>query len=137
MKRACPNKSEILKIIKSNEFPIYIDQLGNYYGFLNRIFNIQSSVLIDKLIESGDVDQKSSFIMFVWLPFHTKNINSKSKETKNNLIGEEITFPEEGDLIKLTDIHDSKLKIDIQVGIYPQIYLRRKRRTDIFIARIF
>lgn len=137
-KRACPSKSQIVSIIKSADYPIYRDELGRQYGFASHTENNRSDELIKLLIDTGEIDEQSTFLMWIWLPFHKRGVYTRSKDTRDNLDGDEILFPEVGDIVEVENTRNVKQQVVLRIDSYPEIRKRSKRgRTDLLIAQLF
>jgi hypothetical protein len=134
-KRACPSSNVIRKMLKDPDFEAMSDSKGRLYGILQKEDTPTSTYLLNSLKESGRIDNKKLFLFWVLLPFHTLDVYSRKEESKDLLIGEELSFPEIDDIFSLKAFATDNYVHIVQAIAYPQ---RRssKARTDCIILHI-
>jgi hypothetical protein len=119
-RRYHPTRNEAIEITKEGKLTTYVDDDGRLYGFSDK------NDLVEGAEESGDVNNISTFFMWICLPSARKghHIDSGNDEDhvrgESLLVGEDLVFPEPGDYVRLTNRRTGQKLEEMKVLYYPE-----------------
>jgi hypothetical protein len=129
-----PNRNQVIGILRNNgktTNAAFRDSDGRIYGF------IDSNQLVKDLIVSGEVDEKTTFLMWVFLPYARRgpySSNDNNSYDRMPLVGEDLQFPRENSIIDLLHYRTGKHIAKIEVLSYPEKRGRGTKTDSVIVA---
>jgi hypothetical protein len=135
-----PRANEVRRKIADKQELVLLDESGRIYGFID----------IDKLtrddappsyvrgmIEAGEIDGQNTQLLWVWLPqARPGKWQKKQSNTPSLSVGDDLTFPEEGEVIDLYNYRSEELHSSVLVMSYPEQRKRITAKTNALIVRV-
>lgn len=122
-----PKKNEWRKFKKTQPQNILTDSVGRWYYIVNT-----SNPIFDRLLEAGEIDLKTRFLVWIHLPRHALDPGREKDETL--YADETLEFPEEKTPVDFTEFTNPGLVLgSLSILYYPE---RRSEKTGSFVAEI-
>ncbi len=129
-----PTKNEIIKIMKQKNSLILGDHDGRLYGFIDK--KNELNIKMHDLQQTND--EQSTFMLWIFLPSHRKGAYKREKDKSMPeevlLDGDDLVFPEQGDVITVYNINNDKIYGTITIESYPERGSKKKRSDSVIVT---
>lgn len=122
-----PKKNEWRNFRKTHPENILVDSLGRWYYVAT-----EHNPIFDSLLDSGEIDMKTRFLVWVHLPRHALDPEREKDETL--YADETLNFPEEGSPTDFAEFTNPEVTVGwLELLYYPE---RRGKKSASFVAEM-
>jgi hypothetical protein len=129
--RVHPKQQDAIHLILDHPERVYVDQRGRLYG------PMPPNPLLERMIETGDVDFKKTMHFWVFLPRWESGYFVKGHPNRYNMSPEEANYlPEEGEELVMMGYLSRKKEFVARIEMIPEQYGIKDRTGSVVLRRM-